>query len=108
MKGPKIKIDILDRACVCGERDLVLRMLLLEECEQWEEWFADAEIQTRGAVESGIRRSKDWIQACRKAVKDLRNGEILNQKGVEYVTGMLHQRHAGIQTLHKERLLSSS
>jgi len=83
-------------------------MLLLEGCEQWEEWFAHAEIQTRKAVESGIRRNNDWIQACRKAVKDLRNGEILNQKGVEYVTGMLSQRHAGIQTLHEERLLSSS
>jgi hypothetical protein len=41
------------------------------------------------AVESGIRCNNDWIQACRKAVTDLRNGKILNQKGVEYVTGML-------------------
>jgi hypothetical protein len=53
-------------------------------------------------VESGIRRNKDWIQAYRKAAKDLRNGEVLDQKRVQYVTGILSQRHAGIQTLHEE------
>ena len=47
-------------ALACNESNLVLTMLLLEECEQWEEWFEDAEIQTTGAVESvtkiGFRR----------------------------------------------------
>jgi hypothetical protein len=88
-------------ALVCNERNLVLRMLLLEGCEQWEEWFEDAEIQTTGAVESGLRRNKNWIQAYRKAAKDLRNGEVLDQKRVQYVTGILSQRHAGIRPCMK-------